>query len=145
MSYHFRYTKGTTDNMSTRPGEGFQQEAAEAYKQTSGKGAKRYVGQESPTQGRKTGLRAHEPPPSGHHRQSQKGNFDQHTAQQLPKNITSWFQWYKNTYSITRALFLVFFTPLRLNPAFSRQSSSQNQPPSGTTLNATYTKWYCGT
>ena len=39
---------------------------------------KRYVGQESPTQGRKTGLRAHEPPPppSGHHRQSQKGKFD---------------------------------------------------------------------
>ena len=36
------------------------------------------------------------------------------------------------TNSITRALVLIFFTPLRLNPAFPRQSSSQNQPPSGT-------------
>ncbi|KAH9970785.1 hypothetical protein BGW80DRAFT_1438007 [Lactifluus volemus] len=31
--------KGTTDNTSTRPGEGFQQEAAEAYKQTNKKQA----------------------------------------------------------------------------------------------------------
>ncbi|TFK47051.1 hypothetical protein OE88DRAFT_1774381 [Heliocybe sulcata] len=31
--------KGTTDNYSTRPGEGFQQEAAEAYAQTNGKEA----------------------------------------------------------------------------------------------------------
>ena len=29
------WQKGTTDNTSTRPGEGFQQEAAKAYKQTS--------------------------------------------------------------------------------------------------------------
>ena len=35
--------KGTTDNMSTRPGEGFQQEAAEAYKQTSRKRAEKQV------------------------------------------------------------------------------------------------------
>ncbi|KZT29211.1 hypothetical protein NEOLEDRAFT_1086238 [Neolentinus lepideus HHB14362 ss-1] len=31
--------KGTTDNYSTRPGEGFQQEASEAYEQTNRKGA----------------------------------------------------------------------------------------------------------
>jgi hypothetical protein len=35
--------KGTTDNTSTRPGEGFQQEAAEAYKQTSKKEAEKQV------------------------------------------------------------------------------------------------------
>jgi hypothetical protein len=36
--------KGTTDNTSTRPGEGFQQEAAEAYKQTNKKQAENQVG-----------------------------------------------------------------------------------------------------
>jgi hypothetical protein len=35
--------KETMDNMSTRPGEGFQQEAAEAYKQTNGKGVEKQV------------------------------------------------------------------------------------------------------
>ncbi|KAF8998003.1 hypothetical protein BDQ17DRAFT_1391785 [Cyathus striatus] len=35
--------KETTDNMSTCPGEGFQQESAEAYKQTNKKGADRQV------------------------------------------------------------------------------------------------------
>jgi hypothetical protein len=35
--------KGTTDNTSTRPGEGFQQEAAQAYKQTSRKEAEKQV------------------------------------------------------------------------------------------------------
>jgi len=35
--------KGTTDNTSTRPGEGFQQEATEAYKQTSKKEAEKQV------------------------------------------------------------------------------------------------------
>jgi len=35
--------KGTTDNMSTRPGEGFNQEAAEAYAQTNGKQAENQV------------------------------------------------------------------------------------------------------
>jgi hypothetical protein len=35
--------KGTTDNTSTRPGEGFQQEAAEAYKQTNKKSAEKQV------------------------------------------------------------------------------------------------------
>jgi len=35
--------KGTTDNMSTRPGEGFNQEAAEAYAQTNGKQAESQV------------------------------------------------------------------------------------------------------
>ncbi|KAG6806209.1 hypothetical protein H0H92_012224, partial [Tricholoma furcatifolium] len=33
--------KGTTDNFTTRTGEGFQQEAAEAYSQTNGKEAER--------------------------------------------------------------------------------------------------------
>jgi hypothetical protein len=36
--------KGTTDNTSTRPGEGFQQEAAEAYEQTNKKRAEIQVG-----------------------------------------------------------------------------------------------------
>ncbi len=35
--------KGTTDNFSTRPGEGFQQEAAQAYAQTNGKNAEHQV------------------------------------------------------------------------------------------------------
>lgn len=35
--------KGTTDNTSTRPGEGFQQEAAEAYDQTNKKNAEKQV------------------------------------------------------------------------------------------------------
>jgi hypothetical protein len=35
--------KGTTDNLSTRPGEGFQQEAAEAYEQTNRKRAETQV------------------------------------------------------------------------------------------------------
>jgi hypothetical protein len=35
--------KGTTDNFSTRPGEGFQQEAAQAYAQTNGKRPERQV------------------------------------------------------------------------------------------------------
>jgi hypothetical protein len=35
--------KGTTDNMSTRPGEGFQQEAAEAYEQSNKKQAEKQV------------------------------------------------------------------------------------------------------
>lgn len=35
--------KGTTDNLSTRPGEGFQQEAAEAYAQTNKKKAEKQV------------------------------------------------------------------------------------------------------
>jgi hypothetical protein len=35
--------KGTTDNTSTRPGEGFQQEAAEAFKQTNKKRAEKQV------------------------------------------------------------------------------------------------------
>lgn len=34
--------KGTTDNFSTRPGEGFQQ-AAQAYAQTNGKHAEHQV------------------------------------------------------------------------------------------------------
>ena len=37
------WQKGTTDNTSTHPGEGFQQEAAEAYKQTSKKEAEKQV------------------------------------------------------------------------------------------------------
>ncbi|PPQ86075.1 hypothetical protein CVT25_003329, partial [Psilocybe cyanescens] len=37
------WQKGTTDNMSTRPGEGFQQEAAEAYKQTNKKKAEKQM------------------------------------------------------------------------------------------------------
>ena len=36
--------KGTTDNTSTRPGEGFQQESAQAFKQTNGKKAELQVG-----------------------------------------------------------------------------------------------------
>ena len=39
------------------------------------------------------------------------------------------------THSITRALFLIFFTPLHLNHAFPRP---QNQRPSGTATNATH-------
>lgn len=35
--------KGTSDNMSTRPGEGFQQEAAEAFEQTNMKNAEKQV------------------------------------------------------------------------------------------------------
>ncbi|PPQ88862.1 hypothetical protein CVT25_009588 [Psilocybe cyanescens] len=35
--------KGTTNNMSTHPGEGFQQEAAEAYKQTNKKKAEKQM------------------------------------------------------------------------------------------------------
>ena len=35
--------KGTTDNTSTRPGEGFQQEAAEAFEQTNMKNAEKLV------------------------------------------------------------------------------------------------------
>ena len=35
--------KGTTDNTSTRPGEGFQQEAAEAFEQTNKKQAEKQV------------------------------------------------------------------------------------------------------
>ena len=35
--------KGTTDNTSTRPGEGFQQEAAEAYMQSNKKRAEKQV------------------------------------------------------------------------------------------------------
>ena len=35
--------KGTTDNTSTRPGEGFQQEAAEAFEQTNKKNAEKQV------------------------------------------------------------------------------------------------------
>ena len=36
--------KGTTDNFSTRTGEGFQQESAQAYGQTNGKNAEHQVG-----------------------------------------------------------------------------------------------------
>ena len=35
--------KGTTDNTSTRPGEGFQQEAAQAFEQTNMKNAEKQV------------------------------------------------------------------------------------------------------
>ena len=35
--------KGTTDNSSTRTGEGFQQEAAQAYEQTNMKNAEHQV------------------------------------------------------------------------------------------------------
>jgi hypothetical protein len=35
--------KGTLDNMSTRPGEGFIQEAAQAYEQTNRKKAEKQV------------------------------------------------------------------------------------------------------
>ena len=37
--------KGTTDNTSTRPGEGFQQEAAEAFEQTNMRQAEKQVWQ----------------------------------------------------------------------------------------------------
>ncbi|PPQ86474.1 hypothetical protein CVT25_008073 [Psilocybe cyanescens] len=37
------WQKGTTDNMSMHPGEGFQQEAAEVYKQTNKKKAKKQM------------------------------------------------------------------------------------------------------
>lgn len=37
--------KGTLDNMSTRPGEGFFQEAKQAYKRTNGKEAEKQVRQ----------------------------------------------------------------------------------------------------
>lgn len=36
--------KGTTDGFSTRTGEGFQQESAQAYDQTNGKNVEHQVG-----------------------------------------------------------------------------------------------------
>lgn len=41
--------KGTTGNYSTRPGEGFIQEAKEAYHQTNGKAAEHQVCPSLPT------------------------------------------------------------------------------------------------
>jgi hypothetical protein len=37
------HEKGTVDNFSTRPGEGFQQEAAQAFEQTNMKDAEHQV------------------------------------------------------------------------------------------------------
>lgn len=41
--------KGTTDGFSTRMGEGFQQESAQAYDQTNGKNAEHQVGAVTPS------------------------------------------------------------------------------------------------